>query len=62
MAGSSIEAGAKIYASRVDALHIQAYQVLDQVSQLDKDGVYGPGSFIGLPLVSCACTWLKFIN
>ena len=38
MAGSSIEAGAKIYASRVDAIHIQAYQVLDQVSQLDKDG------------------------
>ncbi|KAF6020750.1 NCAPH [Bugula neritina] len=38
MAGSSIEAGAKIYASRVDALHIQAIQLLDQVSQLDKDG------------------------
>ena len=38
MAGSSLEAGAKIYAGRVDALHLQAIQVLDQVSQLDKDG------------------------
>ncbi|XP_067928829.1 condensin complex subunit 2-like isoform X2 [Watersipora subatra] len=38
MAGSSIEAGAKIYAHRVDALHIQAFQVLNRISQLDKDG------------------------
>lgn len=39
MAGSSLEAGAKIYSSRVDALHLQAIQVHDQVSQIDRDGL-----------------------